>query len=79
MLKREEIMGLLIGLLITMIVVALTLPTKELLEINKQCYEECKILVKKNKDRGFWTGATYFSRLGDCVDVCTEEKDENSD
>ena len=79
MLKREEIMGLLIGLLITMIVVALTLPTKESLEINKQCYEECKILVKKNKDRGFWTGATYFSRLGDCVDVCTEEKDESKD
>jgi hypothetical protein len=79
MLKREEIMGLLIGLLITMVVVALTLPMKETLEINKECFKECKLLVKKNKDAGFWTEAKYFSRLGDCVEVCTEEKNEDID
>tara|TARA_A100001515_G_scaffold126422_2_gene111653 strand:+ start:311 stop:556 length:246 start_codon:yes stop_codon:yes gene_type:complete len=79
MLKREEVLGLVIGLFIVMIVVALTLPTKETLEINRVCYEECKLLVKKNKDRGFWTGATYFGRLGDCVEVCTEEKSEDVD
>ncbi len=81
MLKREEIKGLLIGLLITMVVVALTLPTKETLEINKKCFEECKLLIKKNKDnsKSMWTEATYFSRLEDCIEVCTEEKNENSD
>jgi len=79
MLKREEIMGLLIGLLIAMVVAALTLPTEESLEINRKCFEECKLLIVEEEKKSFWNEATYFSRLGDCIDACTEEKNENSD
>ena len=78
MFKREEVVGLLIGLLVTMVVVALTLPTKQSLEINRECYESCKILIKERKEKDFWSGATYFSKLGDCMDVCTEERNEDS-
>ncbi len=79
MLKREEIIGLLIGMLITMIVVALTLPTEESLEINRKCFEECKMLIVEEEKKSFWSEASYFSRLEDCIEACTEEKNENSD
>ena len=79
MFKREEVLGLVIGLFVVMVVVALTLPTEEAKEISRECYVECKLMVKQDKKRSIWSGASYFSKLGDCVEVCTQEKNENRD
>jgi len=79
MLKREEVLGLVIGLFIVMIVVALTLPTEKVKEVNRQCYKECKLMVKQDKKRSIWSGSSYFSKLGDCMEACTEESRENRD
>ena len=79
MLKREEALGLGVGLFVVMVVVALTLPTEQVKEINRQCYEECKIMVKQDKKRNIWSGASYFSKLGDCMESCTQERNENRD
>ena len=79
MLKRQEVVGLLIGLLITMAVVALTLPSEKTKEVNKVCYEDCKMLIKEDKKKRFWSGASYFNKLGECMEACTEEKHESID
>ena len=76
MIKREEVVGVLIGLLIVMVVVLCTLPTEESKQINRECYEECKKLINQKKVRGVWSEASYFAKLGDCMDVCVEEKNE---
>ncbi len=76
MLKREEVVGVLIGLLIVVVVVLCTLPTEESKQINRECYEECKALINQKKVRGMWSGASYFSKLSDCMDCCVEEKNE---
>jgi hypothetical protein len=80
MFKREEIVGLLIGLVVVMLVTWLTLPTKQELAHNKECVEYCKKEIKRdNADAGIYSSYTYVRAISQCYEECIEEIDENSD
>jgi hypothetical protein len=80
MLKREEVMGLLVGMLVVMLITWLTLPTKQELEHNVECIEQCKYKVKKgNTDVAIYSSFTYVRAISACYEACVEEKNESSD
>ena len=78
--KREEIVGLLIGLVVVMLVTWITLPTEQELVHNKECVEYCKKEVKRGTaDSGIHSSYTYVRAISKCYEECVEEIDENSD
>ena len=78
--KREEVAGLLIGLLVVMLITWLTLPTKQELEHNAECIEQCKHKVKKgDTDVVIYSSFTYVRAISACYEECIEEKNEDSD
>ena len=80
MLKREEVMGLLIGLFVVMIITWITLPTQKELKHNAACVEYCKGQVKRgNTDVAVYSSFTYVRAISACYEECIEEKNENSD
>ncbi len=80
MFKREEIMGLLIGLLVVMLVTWITLPTEKELEHNAECVAHCKNKIKKgDSDVIIYSSFTYVRTVSACYQECIEEKNENRD
>ena len=80
MFKRQEILGLLIGLVVVMLVTWFTLPTEQELVHNKGCFEYCKKEIKRgNTDTDIYSGYTYVRAISKCYEECVEEIDENSD
>mgnify|MGYP003113789251 FL=1 len=80
MFKREEVMALLVGMLVVMLITWLTLPTKQELEHNAECIEQCKYKVKKGgTDVAIYSSFTYVRAISACYEECIEEKNEDSD
>jgi len=79
MFKRSDIIGLLIGLIIVMVVVALTLPNERVTKISAECYHACRTLLGEDVGEGMGSSFSYVRELSGCVEYCVEEKDENSD
>ena len=80
MFKREEVAGLMIGLLVVMLVTWITLPTKQELEHNAECIEHCKHKVKKgDTDVVIYSSFTYVRAISACYEECIGEKNERSD
>jgi hypothetical protein len=80
MLKREEVMGLLIGMLVVMLITWITLPTEQELALNAECIEYCKKEIKRgNADVAIYSSYTYFRAMSACYEGCTEGIDENND
>ena len=80
MFKRQEVVGLLIGMLVVMLITWITLPTKKELEHNAECIEYCKHKVKKDSTEvPIYSGFTYVRAISACYEECVEEKNENSD
>ena len=82
MLERDATM-LIIGLIIAMVIVALTLnvPDGPYPAFDKQCYEACKKMTNKSdvvKSKHFLTTSRYIIEINKCMDACEEAKNENS-
>ena len=83
MLERDATM-LIIGLIIAMIIVALTLnvPDGRYPAFDKVCYNACKPWVAQEIEKGnhkFLTTTRYIIEINKCMKSCEEAKDENSD
>jgi hypothetical protein len=82
MLERDAAM-LIIGLIIAMVIVALTLnvPDGPYPAFDKQCYETCKKITNKSeivKSKQFLSTTRYIIEINKCMDACEEAKNENS-
>ena len=75
MLKREEVVGLLIGLLISAIVGLFMLPTDKELVHNAYCIDHCKSEIKRGSTQvAIYSSFTYLKAISQCYETCLEEK-----
>jgi hypothetical protein len=84
MLKQDATM-LIIGLIIAMIIVALTLnvPDGPYPAFDEQCYQSCKKLASNQlrevvKSKHFLSTTKYVVEINKCMYACEEAKNENS-
>jgi hypothetical protein len=79
--NREEILGFVVGLLIVMLLVWATLPSKHDRVVSKKCYKICKEAVSKmDVEVGMFSGPAFEMSI--CYETCKremKEKDENID
>jgi hypothetical protein len=79
-LKREEIVGFVVGLLIVMLLVWATLPSEYDRVISKRCYRICKQAVSNmDIEVGMFSGPAFEMSM--CYEACvreTKDKNENS-
>ena len=78
---KHQLMGLLVGVIVVMIIVALTLvhPSKKQdRSINKACYEVCKVIANKDwkSDTAFLPRSKLLIKLRDCMGECRLENVE---
>jgi hypothetical protein len=77
-LKREEILGFVVGLLIVMLLVWVTLPSEHDRVISKKCYKICKEAVSQMDVKvGMFSGPAY--ELSICYVACKREMDDRNE
>jgi len=77
MINKQEIVGLLIGLLVVMFVTWITLPAEKALETNAGCIEFCKDKTKRGESEiRIYSTFTYIKAMSICYEKCIEEKDD---
>jgi hypothetical protein len=79
--NKEEILGLLVGLLVIMLLVWVTLPSEHDRVISKKCFKSCKEVIEQmDIESGIFSGPLY--EMSECYEECIEEtrnKNENND
>jgi hypothetical protein len=67
----SQIMAIAIGMLLTLLVVWLTMPTSEERLINKQCFRECKTKVEREgHTMSFLSSRDYIEAMKECHKEC---------
>ena len=76
--KREEILGLIIGLFTIMLLVWVTLPSAHDRVISKKCFQTCKeIIDQMDIESGIFSGPLY--EMSECYEECVEETREENE
>ena len=72
MFNKEEILGLLVGLLVIMLLVWVTLPSEHDRVISKECFKSCKEVIERmDIESGIFSGPLY--EMSECYEECIEE------
>jgi len=68
----QQIVALVIGMLFTMFIVWLTLPSSSQRLINKKCFKVCKVKIEtEGYNMGFFSGPSYIEALKKCHNECS--------
>ena len=79
MFSLSDVLGLLIGLVVVMIVVALTLPDTKEVTVSDSCLQACKMLIKEQDRDSMLSAFSHVREMTECIEYCIEEINENSD
>jgi hypothetical protein len=75
MFKKEEVLGLIIGLFIIMLLVWVTLPSDHDRVISKKCFQTCKKIIEQmDIESGIFSGPLY--EMSECYEECVGETRE---
>ena len=67
----QQIMAVTIGMLLTMIIVWVTMPSEDQRLINRQCFAACKIKIEKEGySMSFFSGPAYVDAIKECHAEC---------
>ena len=75
----SDVLGLLIGLVVVKIVVALTLPDTKEVTVSDSCLQACKMLIKEQDRDSMLSAFSHVREMTECIEYCVEEINENSD
>ena len=78
---KHQLLGLFVGVIVVMIVVALTITSpskKEDRSINRTCYDVCKTIASKDweSNSAFLPRSKFLIKLRDCMEECRLENVE---
>ena len=67
----SQMMAITIGMLLTLLVVWITLPSSEERLINKECFRECKVKVEREgHTMSFLSSRDYIEAMKECHKEC---------
>ena len=67
----SQIIAIAIGMLLTLLIVWITMPSSEERLINKQCFKECKSIVEREgHTMSFLSSRDYIEAMKECHKAC---------
>ena len=68
----SQILAVAIGILLTMLVVWLTMPSSDERLLNKRCFRECKVKIEREgHTMSFLSSRDYIDALKECHKLCS--------